>query len=139
MARAAEEHVYARRRRRPANRDGGFFASTAAGWRTARHKHDRIDDLPIDARLVELAERESERVENGACRRRAVGREHVRRAERRRPRPSSTFRWWWWWRMGMGMGMCMCMGVGVGMGVGVAGIVPCFAGEELDCAEGAVR
>ena len=125
--------MYARRRR-PANRDGSFFASTAAAWRTARHKHDPIDDLPIDARLVELAERQSERVENGTCRRRAVGREHLRRAERRRPRRSSTFRWWWW-RMGMGMGM----GVGIGVGVGVAGIVPGFAGEELDGAEGAVR
>jgi hypothetical protein len=124
--------VYARRRRRT-NRGGGFFASTAAGWRTARHKHDRIDNLPIDARLVELAERQPKHVENGACRRRAVCREQLRRAERRWPRPSSTFRWWWWWRMGIGIG------IGMGMGVGVAGIVPCFAGEELDGAEGAVR
>ena len=33
----------------------------------------------------------------------------------------------------------MGMGMGMGVGVGVAGIVPGFAGEELDGAEGAVR
>ena len=33
----------------------------------------------------------------------------------------------------------MGIGIDTGVGVGVAGIVPGFAGEELDGAEGAVR
>ena len=91
VARAAEQHVYARRRRSTNRRQ--FLAVTAAGRRAAtRDKHDGIDDVPIDARLIKPAERESKSIENSACRRCAVSGEHLRRAEHHhRHRPSLFF------------------------------------------------
>jgi hypothetical protein len=78
-----------------------------AAWRAARHKHDSVDDVPIDARLIKIAKRKSKRIIYRARRRGAVCREDL-----------------WWAEQPFQPRVVL----------GITGIPPGFAGEDLDFA-----
>jgi len=121
-ARTAEQHAYARGRRWRWPLECRNLTTVGAAWQPTLDKHDSVNYVPIDARLIKLAEWKPQRVVNRARRWRAVGREHLWCAEQ--PFQSRPSRWQ------------RCHTIVVVLGI--TGIPPSFAGEELDCAEGAV-
>jgi hypothetical protein len=86
VARTPEQHAYARRR--TADRILLILILRLATARrsssSARNKHDSLDDIKIDARPIERAERDPKRVEYGARRLVARSGEHPRRAQQQR-------------------------------------------------------